>query len=133
MKFPRNLVLTAAAVAAMAAAVPASAHHSVYGAFDKDKSMSMKAVVKKVDWINPHTFFTVEAKDARGETKVWRLESQPPAFLRRVGLTKEKLMGDGKPVDITILPARKQGVDNVGFLIKMTTADGKTIVFAPDK
>jgi hypothetical protein len=121
------------ALVATVAATPVAAHHSVYGAFDKDRPMNIRGVVKKLDWINPHTFFTVDVTDAQGKVKTWRLESQPPAFLRRAGLSKEQLQGDGKPVDLVILPARKAGVDNIGFLVKMTMSDGKAILFAPDK
>jgi hypothetical protein len=122
-----------AGVFMMAAAGSAAAHHSVYGAFDKDKSRPMRAVVTKVNWINPHIVFQVETKGANGAPQTWNLETQPVSFMRRAGVTKEMLLGGGKEMDLVILPPRKEGAGNVGFLIRMTTPDGKIIQFAPDK
>jgi hypothetical protein len=130
MKFVSVL---AAMTAVLAIGAPAVAHHSVYGAFDQNRVTPVKGVVKKVDWINPHIFFTIDQTLPNGQVKTWRVETHPPAFMRRVGVTKEMLQGGGKPMDMIFLPARKEGVDNVAYLARMTTSDGKTIVFTPDR
>ncbi len=128
------MALAATALTAVTlAAVPAAAHHSVYGAFDKDKMVKSKGVVKDVQWINPHTVLNVAVLNKAGGYDQWRLESQPVSFLRRAGVTKEMMMNGGKPMDIEYLPPRKDGAGNIGFLIKLTTADGRVIQFAPDK
>jgi len=123
----------AAAMVMMAAASGASAHHSVYGAFDMTSPRTMTGVVREVHWINPHVFFAFDTKDAAGKTVTWRLESQPVAAMRNAGLTKASLIGDGKPVEISFLPPRKADAGNIGFLLKIKLPNGKFIQFAPEK
>jgi len=91
----------------------------------------IKGVITKVDWINPHIFFTVVESKPGGKT--WRLESVPPSFMRRAGVTKEMMMGDGKAAEIRLLPPRKEGVENIGFLLTIKTAEGQLISLAPDR
>lgn len=121
------------ALALAATAAPAAAHHSVYGAFDLNKPMIIKGVITKVDWINPHIFFTVVETKANNQTKTWKFESVPPSFMRRAGVTKEQVMGNGQPAEFRIIPARKEGVDDVGFVLTIKTADGKLISLSPDR
>jgi hypothetical protein len=126
-------LLFAGAVALAAITAPALAHHSVYGAFDQSKPMVIKGVITKIDWINPHIIFTVVEDKASGPAKTWRLESVPPSFMRRAGVTKEAMMGDGKPAEIRLLPPRKEGVQDFGFLLTVKTASGQFISLAPDR
>jgi hypothetical protein len=36
------------------AAVPAVAHHSLFAVFDEEQAVTLKGVVSKVEWVNPH-------------------------------------------------------------------------------
>ena len=121
------------AIALAAAATPAIAHHSVYGAFDRRAPTSLKGVVTEVNWINPHIWFLVDATGPGGQRASWKIESHPVNFMRNAGVTREMLMAGGKPVELIVLPARREGAEHVGYLVKMTMADGKFIQFTPDK
>ena len=46
----------------------ALAHHSVQAEFDINKTITVVGTVVKVEWINPHSYLTVESKDAAGKT-----------------------------------------------------------------
>jgi len=94
-------------------ASPAPAHHSFAAEFSQDKPLTLKGVVTKVEFANPHIYFYIDVKDPDGSTKNWAVEGGPPNVLRRQGWKKDSL---------------KQG-DNVtvqGFAAK----DGSTLASA---
>jgi hypothetical protein len=114
--------LALAAIAALAAALPLIGHHAVSAEFDSGKVITLKGVVSKVDWVNPHIFIYLDVKDDSGKVTTWRLQSAPPMFFKGSGLTKEKLV-DGNEATVTAFPA-KDGTDAFGFLLKLSYADG---------
>ena len=121
-------VVVAAAMAAIAAATLV-AHHSVPGQFDVSKPMTLKGVISKVDWINPHIYVHLDVKESDGTTNTWALATLPTAMMRRAGLTKESLQGKpGEEVTIAAVPAR-DGSKHLGWINKITYADGHS--FAP--
>jgi hypothetical protein len=100
------------------------AHHSVSGEFDMSKTATLKGVISKVDWMNPHTYVYLDVADANGAKNTWRLETFPPGQLRRNGLSKESIMGKaGEVVTITILPP-KDGTQHLGYIERITYQDG---------
>jgi hypothetical protein len=111
-----------AAAAALFCALPVVAHHAVSAEFDASKVVTLKGVVSKVDWVNPHIFIYVDVKDESGKVSTWRLQSLPPMFFKNSGLTKEKLL-DGAETTVTAYPA-KDGTDDFGFLLKLSYPDG---------
>jgi len=111
-----------AAAAALFCALPVVAHHAVSAEFNAEKVITLKGVVSKVDWVNPHIFIYVDVKDESGKVTTWRLQSLPPMFFKNSGLTKEKLL-DGVETTVTAYPA-KDGTDDFGFLLKLSYPDG---------
>jgi len=112
----------ALAVVALFSALPLLAHHAVSAEFNSDKIVTLKGVVSKVDWVNPHIFVYFDVKDDSGKVTTWRLQSLPPLFFKGSGLTKDKLL-NGSEATITAYPA-KDGTDDFGFLLKLTYPDG---------
>ena len=119
MKTKKNLTLAAAA---LAFTLPLLAHHAVSAEFNSDKIVTLKGVVSKVDWVNPHIFVYFDVKDESGKVTTWRLQALPPLFFKGSGLTKTKLL-DGSEATITAYPA-KDGTDDFGFLLKLSYPDG---------
>jgi uncharacterized protein DUF6152 len=116
-----------AMVTSVLAASAAMAHHSVPGQFDMSKPVTLKGVISKVDWINPHIYVYLDVKDAAGTTATWALSTLPTAMMRRAGLTKETLQGKpGEVVTIDAVPARN-GTKHLGWINKITYADGHSI------
>lgn len=98
------------------------AHHAVSGAFDLSKIDTVKGVISKVDWINPHAYVHVEVDGAK---ETFRLETLPPGQLKRAGVSRELLTGKpGEVVTVTYLPAR-DGTPRIGYLQRITYADGR--------
>ena len=116
--------ITCVAVTAVSSpSLPASAHHSVAGQFDNGKRAHLTGKITSVEWINPHTYIHLDVKDEKGAITSWRLESLPTAMMRKAGLTKEMIMGDGSPVTADAILSR-DGTQNVAWVMKLTYADG---------
>jgi hypothetical protein len=118
------------AVAALACALPVIAHHSFAAEFDSSKTVILKGVVSKVDWINPHIFVYVDVKDDAGKTTTWELQSLPPLFFRGSGLTKGMLLSNKQVVTVTANPA-KDGSAAYGFMTKLSYPDGHVFSMSP--
>jgi hypothetical protein len=128
MRYRLGSLLVAAAVAVTAAATLV-AHHSVPGQFDVSKPVTLKGVISKVDWINPHIYIHLDVKESNGTTNTWALATLPTAMMRRAGLTKETLQGKpGEEVTINAVPAR-DGSQHLAWVNKITYADGHS--FSP--
>jgi hypothetical protein len=71
---------------------PISAHHAFAAEFDATKPVRFeKAVVRKMEWINPHVWIHIEVPLADGKVEQWAIEAGTPNVLFRRGLTKEAL------------------------------------------
>ena len=122
----RLLGVALAVVAVLATASVLSAHHSVAGQFDESKSVTLKGVISKVDWVNPHIYLYIDVKDGN-ETVTWSLGTVPTAMARRAGLTNESISGKvGEVVTIDCIPAR-DGTKHLGWVNTITYADGHKI------
>ena len=114
---------------AVTAAATLVAHHSVPGQFDVSKPMTLKGVISKIDWINPHIYVHLDVKESDGTTNTWALATLPTAMMRRAGITKDSLQGkSGEEVTINAVPAR-DGSKHLAWINKITYADGHS--FAP--
>src|SRR5215813_1445732 len=119
-----------AAAAALLCALPVLAHHSFAAEFDSSKTVTLKGVVSKVEWINPHIFVYVDVKDDAGQTTTWALQSLPPLFFRGSGLTKDVLLTNKQQVTVTANPA-KDGTQAYGFMTKLSYPDGHVFSMSP--
>jgi hypothetical protein len=117
-------------VAVLVAAVPASAHHSVQAVFDVNKPITVSGSITKVEWVNPHSYISLDAKDDKGVVQHWTFELAGPGALRQAGLSREDRGGlkPGDPVTIEGLAA-KDG-STTGFLNKLHFPDGRVFVLA---
>lgn len=80
---------------ALVAVMPAVAHHSFSAEYDSKKAVSLKGIVTKVDWMNPHVYFFLDVTDESGAITNWALEMGPPAGLQRSGWTRNTMkVGD---------------------------------------
>ncbi len=80
-------VLTAG-LGLLLAAAPLLAHHSFSAEFDGNQKVTIKGAVTKVEWMNPHAWFYVDAKDDAGNVAHWQFEIGPPNQLSRRGWRK---------------------------------------------
>ena len=101
------------------AALPALAHHSFAAEYDSQKPIKLTGTVTKVEWMNPHIYYYVDAKDESGKVTNFAVEGGTPNQLYRQGWRKDSLrVGD----TITVSGFRaKNGSNHV---------NGRTVVLA---
>jgi len=75
----------------IAAAVPVLAHHSFAAEYDDKKPVKLTGTVTKVEFMNPHIWVIMDAKDENGVAGKWQCEGGPPNSLVRQGWTKSSL------------------------------------------
>jgi hypothetical protein len=131
-KISSAVVSSALSILGVVLAGPALAHHSVQAEFDISKTITVVGTVVKVEWINPHSYLTVEAKEADGKVQRWGFELGGPGALRRAGMSRADRGGlkPGDEVTATALAA-KDGSTN-GFLRELKLADGRVFKFGID-
>ena len=106
------------------AAFPASAHHS--GAMYQEREISLKGVVTKVDWVNPHIYISIETD----ESEIWMIEGSPPAVMRKNGWTPESVVVG----DAVLVTARPHNDPDRELAAGRTVLkqDGTQLVFGPN-
>jgi hypothetical protein len=112
----------------LAGSFPASAHHSTTAEFDVSHRMTLTGTLTKVDWVNPHIVVFMDAKGEKGpgSTVAWKFESNPPAWFRRVGVSRAdfaKAIGQA----VTVEGNRAKDGSPYGYLLKITYADGNSL------
>ena len=99
MKFS-SLRLWAAGLGLLAVSLPAMAHHSFSAEYDAKKPITLKGVITKVEWTNPHVYFYMDVEDEKGNVTNWAFEMGPPNGLQRAGWTRNTMnIGDEVIVD----------------------------------
>jgi hypothetical protein len=87
------------------------AHHSFAAEFDANKALTLKGVVTKIEWQNPHTYFYIDVTMPNGNVVNWGMEMASPNGLMHQGWTRNTLkVGDSVTVEGS---AAKDGT-NVG-------------------
>jgi hypothetical protein len=102
------------------------AHHAISAVFDTSKQIKIVGELTDVDWVNPHIFVHVKGKNSSGAAVSWKIESGPPAWYRRVGVTSNTFTKHmGETVTIDAQPS-KDG-STYSYLLKITFANGDTL------
>ena len=82
---------------------PVMAHHSFAAEYDSTKATTLKGVVTKVEWTNPHVWFYLNVKNPDGSTSNWGFEMGPPHGLQGRGWTRTTMkLGDEVVVNGTM-------------------------------
>src|SRR5580698_9634607 len=84
----------------MVSALPVLAHHSFAAEYDNKQPVTLTGTVTKVEWMNPHARFYINAKDESGKSADWELELGSPNGLMRQGWTRNSLK-EGDVVTVT--------------------------------
>jgi hypothetical protein len=104
--------ISMAALCFLAAAIPASAHHSFAAEFDANKCTDLSGTFTSFEWQNPHGYIHVDVKDASGTVQSWTFETVSLSTLKRSGTTRRDFLDAiGKPVMVRACLA-KNGVKN---------------------
>jgi hypothetical protein len=117
---------------ALLAAAPAWAHHTFSVEYDASKCSDMTGTLTKVDWQNPHVYFSVDLKDADNQLSSWSFEAVSVAYLKRSGIQKQDFLDNmGKMVTVrACLGKSSNGKRAAAETIKM--ADGRMLRVGSD-
>ena len=116
----KKLSVMAAGLGFMLAAVSVNAHHAFSAEFDAARPVTLKGTVTKMEWINPHSWITIDVKKPDGKVESWMVEGGAPNALLRRGFTKASL-----PPGLEIVVEGYQATDGAN------RANGRDITF-PD-
>ena len=109
----------------LAGAASLAAHHSFAAEYDGDKPVTVSGTVAKIDWMNPHIYFYVDAKNDSGTVVHWSVEGGTPNSLRRAGWGKDSLkVGDV----VTISGSRAKDGTNLIAMHSLVLADGRKVL-----
>ena len=79
--------------------------------FDAMKPLTLKGIVTKIEWANPHTYFYMDVTSPDGKVVNWGMEMGSPNGLMRAGWTRNTLhVGD----EVTVEGAQAKDGTNVG-------------------
>jgi len=120
--------LAAATAAALLSAAPAIAHHSANAEFDTQKEMTITGVLVKLENVNPHSWWYLEVRGADGKVTKWRLESNSPAGLIRLGVKVKTEIKVGDTYSFRISPAWKDPEGEKMGWMRAFTMNGKEYV-----
>jgi hypothetical protein len=119
----QKLVICMAGVL-LAAALPLLAHHSFAAEYDGNAKLTLKGTIAKIDWMNPHIWIYIDAKDDAGKVTRWQCEGGPPNSLTRNGWTKDAVKsGD----EVTIEGFRAKDGTNTCNSRSIKMPDGHTV------
>jgi hypothetical protein len=61
------------------------AHHSFAAEYDANRPVTLKGVVTKIEWTNPHAHMFVDVQDDKGSVNHWKFELAGPKVLVQCG------------------------------------------------
>jgi hypothetical protein len=99
------------------------AHHST-AEFDYTKQVTIKGVVKELQWTNPHSFIQLMVDSAGGQQVQWSVEIGSPSLNINTGWRKNSVKA-GDVVTMELAPARNG--KPYGTLRVLTFADGRQL------
>lgn len=113
------------AVACVALAVPAMAHHSFNTFFDMSRTVQIEGIVTSFRLVSPHSEMMIDVPDAGGKAVTWRITARTGAVnARREGWKAEDFIG--KKVKIEGNPTRREGGTAMAAGV-VTFEDGKVV------
>ena len=124
----RTIALVAG-LAGFLGTVPAWAHHSFAAEFDRSKVVNITGTIIKMEWVNPHAWIHVAAKNPDGTTTEWTFTTGSATTLAGRGIGKNSdVLRAGDVITAKFIPTRDGSP--LGFLKSITKADGTVITIS---
>jgi hypothetical protein len=122
-RFSRTMLVVICGVFLGAATL--AGHHNANAKYDSAKPITLKGKVTKVEWMNPHIYFYIDAADQAGKTANWAVEGATPNQLYRRGWKRDSLK-IGDMVTVEGVMARQPGLHHVNAR-SVVLADGRKV------
>lgn len=108
----------------------ASAHHNMTALFDFNDRVTLTGTLSKLDWRNPHTYLTIEVKNAKGVIETWQGEGPSPSWFRIRDIGKADFENSmGKPLTLELSRARDKSLS--GLIRTLTLPSGRVVSACP--
>jgi hypothetical protein len=116
----RFFILVIAATTVLVA-LRAEAHHSFTGAYNVDKTITIKGKIFQIALRSPHSFFYVETEDS----KQWAIEGAAAGQFAQQGVDKDTFKV-GDQVEVTANPSRTENSTRARLVKIVRPSDGKS-------
>lgn len=93
----RVIIAGLSLIAIIGISVQVQGHHAFSSEFDAFRPFTIRGIIVKMEWINPHAWVHVDVTQDDGSIQSWMMETGTPNTLLRRGLTR-KLMIPGTEV-----------------------------------
>jgi hypothetical protein len=104
-----RLGYVAALIALLGASIPLMAHHGTGVSYDMKKATTVKGVVTRFAFANPHSQLYFDVTDDQGNVTHWAAEMRAPGNLIAEGYTRKGLLeklAPGTPITVTGNPSK---------------------------
>ena len=110
--------------------LPVAAHHSFAAEFDDKQPVKLDSTVVKFDFMNPHSWISMEVKNSDGTVVRWSVETGSTNALFRRGWRKESL----RPGDHIVIDAfRAKDGSNTANASTVKLPDGRQVSAASSR
>jgi len=107
-----------------------SAHHNMTALFDFNDRVTLTGTLSRVDWRNPHTYLTIDVKNASGTIENWQGEGPSPSWFRIRDIGKTDFEGSmGKSLTLELSRARDKSLS--GLIRTITLPTGRVVSACP--
>jgi hypothetical protein len=111
------------------AAPGALAHHSFSAEFDINQPITLKGVLTKMEWVNPHGWIYVDVTQPDGKVVNWAIEAGGPTQLLRRGLRKTDFPAG---IEVTVEGFRARSGEPKANGRSVTMKDGRNFFLGPE-
>ena len=106
-------------------APPLRRDHGRGSTYDMNKRVTLKGVVSRVDWRNPHVVIYMDVKDDAGKSVTWGFENAGVSQLAQAGYNRNTLKV-GQEITAIVNPAANGAP--TAIVVKVVLADGSEIM-----
>jgi Family of unknown function (DUF6152) len=105
------------------------AHHSFSAEFDINQPITLKGVLTKMEWVNPHGWIYIDVTQPDGKVVNWAIEAGGPTQLLRRGLRKTDFPAG---IEVTVEGFRARSGEPKANGRSVTMKDGRNFFLGPE-
>ena len=87
----RRIAAVLMTIGCLASGLSLAAHHSFAAQYDRNKPITLKGAVTRMEWANPHIYFYLDVANPQGAAATWAIEGMAPNVLYRAGWRKDSV------------------------------------------
>jgi hypothetical protein len=112
--------------------IPVWAHHATAAQYDVSRTTTLKGMISRIEWTNPHIHVYVDVKMEDGNSESWTVEFPSPGAIIVAGLSRQLLV-PGTPLTLEAYPSKpsadRSKVLRTACAKAITLSDGNRFAF----